>query len=127
LLNLLEHLVSVRLYLVPIVEVILLKFTDGVLEGLNWSVLVMVVVGRKFAVMVCAIDTVALRSAQSASLETLTVTFLAPRLLATACSGLNLQNLRSSRSVADVLEGLRTGARAHTSRNTLDNLISTSQ
>ena len=68
------------------VEVILLKFADGVLECLNWSVLV-VVVGRKFTVVVSAIDAVTLGITHSTRLEALTVTFLAPRLLATACLG----------------------------------------
>ena len=70
------------------VEVILLKFADGVLEleCFNGSVKVGLV-GRKFTIVVSAIDAVTLGITHSARLEALTVTFLAPRLLATACLG----------------------------------------
>lgn len=58
----------------------------GVLIGLNWSVLVMVVVRRKLALVIFAAHTVALGVAESASLEALTVSLLTPRLLAAASS-----------------------------------------
>ena len=108
-----------------IVALCLLKFADGVLKILNRSGVVVTVRGI-ITIVILAVYTVTLRIAQPASLETLAIALLAPRLLASACLGRDLEDLRCPGRVFSFLSNLWASASAHGSRN-LDYLVPLSE
>jgi len=69
---------------------------------------------------------VTLRIAQPASLETLAIALLAPRFLAAACLGRDLEDLRCPGRVFSFLSNLWASSSAHGSRN-LDYLVPLSE